>query len=430
MSSSSRPQRVRVPWRVVASTHYGDAALAVYVKVAGLGLRPEGCEAGVSYLSGLLGISRSGAERALTQLMRPTPDDDVVELVSYRRTLPGGRGTTAVRRVRATARREPFVWVPTTAPESLNPRQLRAYVAISYAVATGHPLSLSELGEILRHRSGKRAGQPLSDTAVRRILTSLEDLGWISVNRRAGYQGRHAYTVHERPTHLALTATADLEEGSGPDLGDGSLATEEVPTTDSPDDATAGGFIRRRRDQVVARRPVDNRVPVPSVLKSAYTGPELTLAPRIWQVLEPVHVLMAGLSQWEARTVARAIGHQLDEGCEPERLRARLTHRFASTEPIRSPYGWLIKAASIRRGCGLADCESGVIWRTGARCEVCAELRAPRRPPPYPPGPVRPPSPGPPAWHECAECRAPAREPLSGGLCRACRPRTPARSPV
>ncbi|MFJ2178937.1 hypothetical protein ACIOHE_39345 [Streptomyces sp. NPDC087851] len=424
---TTRPQRVRVPWRVVTSTHYGDAALAVYVKVAGLGLRREGCEAGVRYLSGLLGISRSSVERSLTQLMRPAPNDDVVEMASYRRTLPGGRGITAVRRVRVTGRREPFVWVPTSAPESLNPRQLRAYTAISYAVATGHRLSLAELGEILRHRSGKRAGQPLSDTSVRRILTGLEDLGWITVDRRAGYQGRHAYTVHERPAQPTL-ASADLEEGSGADHGDGSLATEEVPTTDSPDDATAGGSIRRRRDQVVARGPAEAHVP--AVFRRPYTGPELTLAPRIWGVLSPVQVLTAGLSQWQARKVALMIGRQLDEGCEPERLRARLTARFANTEPIQSPYGWLMKTAAVRRGCGLDACESGIIWRTGRRCDVCADLRAARHRPPPPAEPAAPPGPAPAQWHECDDCGAPAREPLPGGLCRTCRPWTPARSPA
>ncbi|MEV7871461.1 hypothetical protein AB0P17_36420 [Streptomyces sp. NPDC088124] len=425
---TTRPQRVRVPWRVVTSSHYGDAALAVYVKVAGLGLRREGCEAGVRYLSGLLGISRSSVERSLTQLMRPAPDDDVVEMVSYRRTLPGGRGTTAVRRVRATARREAFVWVPTTAPESLNPRQLRAYTAISYAVATGHPLSLAELGDILRHRSGKRCGQPLSDTAVRRILTGLEDLGWITVDRRAGYQGRHAYTVHECPAQLPLAA-ADLADGSGADLADGSLATEEVPTTDSPDDdAAAGGFIRRRRDQVVERGPVEDHVP--AVFRRPYTGPELTLAPRIWEVLSPVQVLTAGLTQWQAREVGREVGRQLDQGCEPERLRARLTARYASTEPVRSPYGWLTKVALVRGGCGLDACESGIIWRTGHRCDVCADLRAARHRPPPPAEPAAPPGPAPAQWHECDDCGAPAREPLPGGLCRTCRPRTPARSPA
>jgi hypothetical protein len=97
MTNSSRPQRVRVPWRVVASSHYADATVTTYIKVAALARRVEGCEAGVAYLASILPISRSSVERALTQLGRPAPDDDVVELTSTRRTLPGGRGHTAVR---------------------------------------------------------------------------------------------------------------------------------------------------------------------------------------------------------------------------------------------------------------------------------------------------------------------------------------------
>ncbi|WP_137991220.1 hypothetical protein [Streptomyces vilmorinianum] len=414
--SRTRPQRVRVPWRVVASSHYSDAALAVYVKVAALGARPEGCTASVEYLVGLLGMSRSGVERALTQLMRPAPDDDVAELTSYRRTHPGGMGTTAVRRVRKPSATEAFVWVPSAAAESLSPRQLRAYAAVAYAVATGHQVTLAELGQVLRSRSGKRAGQPLDPRTVRRTLRSLADLGWIAMDARAGYRGRHTYTVYEEPAQLSLTA--DTHDGSGADLGDGSLATKEAPRTDSPDDERAGGSIRRRRDQVVARGPVENPAPAPlrAAPKRPYTGPGLTLAPRIWQVLEPVHVLFGGLSPYVVRKLAREVGHQLDRGVEPERLRSRLEFRFACTDEIRDPGRWLLGAAVIRRGCGLDACESGVIWRTGERCQVCAA-----RPPGRPPGPRRPGNPapaypGPPRQRAtccpCPDCSpAPSRSP-------------------
>jgi predicted transcriptional regulator len=392
---------------VVTSCHYGDAALAVYVKIAALGQRPEGCTAGVSYLSGLLGVSRSSVERSLTQLMRPAPDDDVVEVTSYRRTMPGGRGTTAVRRVRKPGRAELGAWVPTRAAEALSPRQLRAYAALSYAMATGHRLTLSEIGTVLRHRTGKRAGQPLDSRSVRRILRSLADLGWITVEQRAGYRGRHVYTVHDEPSQLTLTA--DLDEGSGADLEDGSLAIEEDPQIDSPDDERAGGSIRRRREQVVAGDAVEN--PPPLAVKSPYTGPELSLAPRIWRVLEPVHCLLAGLSPYIVRSLAREAGRQLDAGVEPERLRQRLEFRYASTDDIRDPGRWLLGAAIVRHGCGLIACESGRIWRTGERCQVCADLRAGGRPPARPPGQPRPPYPGPPypgppraTWCSCPEC--------------------------
>ncbi|MYR56012.1 hypothetical protein GTY54_07025 [Streptomyces sp. SID625] len=419
------PQQVRVPLRIVVG-FYSDAAVSVYTKVAALERRETGCEAGVAYFSALLGISRSTVERALTQLMRPSPDDDVVEVTSYRRTLTGGTGTTAVRRVRAASRAEHGAWVPTRAAEALNPRQLRAYSALAYATATGHRITLADLGQVLRHRSGKKAGQPLDPRSVRRILRALEALGWISVDRRAGYRGRHLYAVHDEPVQAPLTA--DLDEGSGADLGEGSLASKEHHLTDSPNPPTAALDIRRRREQVVARGPVESTTEPPPVRRK-YAGPELTLAPRIWRVLEPVYALLPGLSPYVVRELARAVGRQLDEGQELERVRQRLGRRYAATlmsaEPIRDPGRWLLGAAVVRSGCGLTGCESGRIWRTGAPCEVCAHLRAAdgQRPPGQPSASRRPVYPhisG--HWHECEACGAPSRQPLTSGLCQPCRP--------
>lgn len=378
------PQRVRIPLRVVVG-YYADAALPVYVKVAALSRRESGCEAGVAYLARLLGLSRSTVERALTQLMRPAPDDDVAEVTSYRRTHRGGRGHTAVRRVRAAARAEHGAWVPTRAAEGLSPRQLRAYAALSYATATGHHLSLADLGQVLRHRSGKKAGEALAPGSVRRILRDLEALGWITVDRRAGYRGRHLYTVHDEPSQAALTP--DLDDGSGGDLGGGSLATEEDHLTDSPDDPPPAALdIRRRREQVVARGPVENP-PLPAALRRPYAGPALSLAPRIWNVLEPVKALLAGLSPYVVREAAREVGRQLDAGADSQVLRARLEFRFASTEAIRDPGRWLLGAAlripaARPSRCGLADCDGGVMRFTAAPCKACAEVggHPPHRP--------------------------------------------------
>ncbi|GAB2714780.1 hypothetical protein [Streptomyces bullii] len=421
------PQRVRVPLRVIVG-HYADSTVSVYVKVAALDRRDTGCEAGVAYLSSLLGLARSTVERALTQLMRPAPDDDVVELTSQRRTRPGGDGWTAVRRIRATnPRREHGAWVPSRAAESLSPRQLRAYAALSYATATGAHVTLAELARVLRHRSGQKAGQALDVRSVRRILRELERLGWISVERRAGYRGRHLYTCHDEPTHAALTA--DTGEGSGGDLECGSLAYKEDHQTDSPEDPpTAVSGIRRRRTSGSSAREAAENPPLPPSFRRPYAGPELSLAPRIWRVLEPVKPLLPGLSPYVVRELAREIARQLDEGQEPERLRSRLEFRFAATQDIRDPGRWLLGAAVVRRGCGLVACESGRIWHTGVRCDVCAELRAAdgQRPPGRPPGPRRPAYPRPPGrWHECEACRAPSRTPLPHGVCRACRPPDP-----
>ncbi|MFE4658105.1 hypothetical protein ACFRFJ_15645 [Streptomyces hydrogenans] len=421
----SRPQRVRVPWRLVTSSLYADSAVTVYVKVAALAQRPDGCTASVRYLSSLLGIARSTVERALTQLMRPAPDDEVVELSSYRRTLPGGTGTTAVRRVRQQTRTERGAWVPSRAAEALSPRQLRAYLALSYAVATKHHITLAELGQVLRHRTGKKAGEALDTRSVSRILTGLEDLGWITIDRRAGLHGRHIYTVHEEPVQLCLEADGtESEEGSGGDLDEGSLANTEDPRTDSPDDEAAGE-IRRRREQVVARGPVENPATdaADAVTKRPYTGPGLTLAPRIWRVLEPVHHLLGDMTTYVVRRAAREVGRQLDRGVEPAQLHARLQSRIACTEEIRSPGGWLLGAGLVHRGCGRAACESGTTWATGERCPECGPAdpagghNVTAEQPSQPRRPQRPPQ----IWHECSDCKAPAPRPMPTGRCRPCR---------
>lgn len=85
--------------------------------------------------------------------------------------------------------------------------------------------------------------------------------------------------------------------------------------------------------------------------------------------------LLAGLSPYVVRTLAREVGRQLDEGQEPERLRRRLEFRFAATDTIRDPGRWLLGTAVVRRGCGLVACESGRIWHTGDECASCADAR-------------------------------------------------------
>lgn len=47
-------------------------------------------------------------------------------------------------------------------------------------------------------------------------------------------------------------------------------------------------------------------------------------------------------------------------------------------EDIRDPGRWLVGVALPRWGCGLMDCESGTLWSTGPRCDICAEAVADR----------------------------------------------------
>ncbi|WP_260334056.1 hypothetical protein [Streptomyces beigongshangae] len=108
----------------------------------------------------------------------------------------------------------------------------------------------------------------------------------------------------------------------------------------------------------------------------SYDGPRLAMNAQIYAVLEPVHCLLEQVNDFVARKVAREVGRQLREGTDPERLQHRLTARRAKVMlcDIRDPGRWLLGVALPRWGCGYQDCEAGVIWRTGAACEICAQV--------------------------------------------------------
>ncbi|MGW2987116.1 hypothetical protein [Streptomyces sp. KCTC 0041BP] len=100
------------------------------------------------------------------------------------------------------------------------------------------------------------------------------------------------------------------------------------------------------------------------------------MSSEIYSVLEPVHVLLERVtSAFVVRKIAREVGRQLREGTVAARLHHRLTARLAKVmiSDIRDPGRWLLGVALPRWGCGHQDCEAGIIWRTGAACELCAE---------------------------------------------------------
>ncbi|MEU1496098.1 hypothetical protein [Streptomyces sp. NPDC005732] len=406
---------VRVPLRLVAGSQYSDAALAVYVKIAALALRPEGCTARVATLAQYLGMSKSAAERGLGQLVRPDIIDGLVEVPTVRRTLPGGRGQSAHRITRDLADGELWVRIPVRAAEALSPRLLRLYALLAYATARRMPATAAELGEQLFHHTGQRAGQHLGERQARRLVDELEATGWLTVHRREGEHGRHAYETRRSPLRSVPAPAAApagdeqlslwgeespvIHDGSGPDLDDGSLASKEDLQTDRLIKTQVVGVIRRRRsDRKWVATPVDNRLPAafgrgngvlrtddeassssPAPGRAPYTGPALQISPRVWRVLEPVHHELPALRRFVLREIARAIGAQLDTGTTEERLTDRITRRYARTTTIRDTGRWLLGAALVRRGCGIDSCESGTVWETGAPCETCMTNAAVRR---------------------------------------------------
>ncbi|MFD8937302.1 hypothetical protein ACFV0R_18970 [Streptomyces sp. NPDC059578] len=422
-----RGQRVRVPWRVVAGPHE-DVALAVYIKVTALAARPEGCTAAVKTLATFLGMSARSVSRGLTPLI--TPDaDGVTEISTTRRTLPGGTGDTAERRVRPLDHGELYVWLPVAAADTLTPRLLRLYAVLTYATARRIPTTDAELAGYLRHHSGPSAGQPISTRTVARLRDELEDLGWITVDRHAGHQGRHAYTVHRHPLHLvpAPAASPDTDGDTAADTGGDSLTSREDRSNHRPEKRTAAGGARRRRDQVVARGPVEKpQQQRPAGGPSArYTGPPVTFSGRVHDALAPVRDLVAGLTEHPARSLGRAVGRLLDTGLSIEQVQYRLDYHRGTIQrdEIRSPAGWLLDIGLLpipSPRCNLAACEGGWLWLEDRPCKVCAEPRR-RTAPAEPVDPPKPTPRGPrPQWHTCTTCRAPSREPWPAGRCTDC----------
>ena len=414
---------IKVPLRLVVGAQYPDAALSVYVKIAALSLRPEGCTAKVCVLAGYLGMSKSAVERGLKPLRSPV--DGIVEVPTVRRTLPGGRGQSAHRVTRPLDEGELWVRIPIRAAEALTPRLLRLYALLAYATARNIPVTAAELGEMLHHHTGQHAGESLGERQARRLVDELEATGWLSVHRREGQYGRHAYETHRHPLH-AVPAPADgqapteaealegqaaeqlplwgpgtpvIHDGSGPDLADGSLVSEEDHLTDGRVETKAVGVSRRRRgDRKWVAAPVDNSE-VPDTFRpgtsrasrgnlppldaaptphndnpGGYTGPELRWTRRIHEALAPVRHELDGIRRFVLRRIAREIGHQLDTGITPARMAARIGSRYrtAMRADIRDIGAWLLSVGLVHRGCGVPSCEDGAVWPTGEPCQICA----------------------------------------------------------
>ncbi|MGW0730912.1 hypothetical protein ACWD24_54535, partial [Streptomyces mirabilis] len=272
-------------------------------------------------------------------------------------------------------RTEAFVWLPVAAVEDLTPRQFRAYALMAFAQQRGIALTEAELAATLRHHSGKKAGQAISVTAAGAIVDGLGATPWVTVQRRAGAQGRHRYIAHDiAPVHeetvsevvqeqgeaagngaLSRTASSQVGEGSGSLVGEGSLAYLESPRTDSPEDERAlaspavgevpvgtgdgpvdnparqtersdscGDLALRAGEHCEPSPKSESRKPASGgggAARPSYSGPELAMSKQIYAVLEPVHVLLGRVNTFVARRIAREVGRQLREGTAPERLR-------------------------------------------------------------------------------------------------------------
>jgi len=434
---AGRGQWVQYPLRVVVDAEsYADADTKVYGKVKALS-KNRSCEASVEKLAAYCGLAASTVQKSLRRLSRPAPTDGIEELTRKQRSHKGtGNGRTAERTCRTLETDERYVSAPVLAADTLRGTLHRLYLFLRYTeIVEKRQLTLAEMAWVLRHHSGQTRGQALAEAVVSKLLDELADLGWITLDRRAGYRGRHLITVHDHPVRAVdePDATPDPEGGVAPDLEGGPLAYKEDQALNDPRRSTdrRGSFRRRRGTGSYRPDPVDNSAApsvAPATFRSAarqpvrpqdgrtYDGPPQTLSERLWWALEPVRDLLPEVRPFVMRRIGREVGRQLDTGIWAEDIRDQLARmrRWTPPEEITDPGRWILGAVlPVRPGrCGTADCHYGVQRYTGAPCKACAELEADRARANHPPHTA--------AWHECAHCRAPSRTPLPAGLCRTC----------
>ena len=428
-----RPQRravqtVEIPERVYRGSHYSDAFIKAWAKMAALDVdtNPEHCNAHVSEMARFCGLSLRDFQRALTEGRHSGPDGGLPEFSTRRMTRKSGKGRTAIRQVRPVVDGERYVTVSVAMCDALEPRRLRAALLMAHTAKyqPGYQPTAAELAAELFHHHGKSAGKPLSERTARRIVHDLESTGWVSVGHRTGHQGRHTVVVNSHPIlaeQLALDldtpatpavddpaaagqggeASADNHGGSGPATGGGSLAIKEdhgVPTDEVVARQEIGGS-RRRRVTVgepaidaadladgtfgpgVSRAPRGTRPTPKATGKTPYGGPELRWTERIHTSLAPVRHLLQqpDVNRFLLRKAAREIGRQLDQAAHnlmtPDRMAARIATRYRDAGPIRDIAAWLLAVGIPAKGCGLPLCENGQLWPTGETCEACATNR-------------------------------------------------------
>ncbi|MFI6337814.1 hypothetical protein [Streptomyces sp. NPDC050535] len=444
---------MKYPLRLVLdAAAYADADTKVYGKVRALA-RGRDCEASVARLAEFTGLSVSTVEKSLTRLSRPAPTDGIAELTRRQRShRVTGTGRTNARTYRALDDSERFVCAPVRAADALRGTLHRLYLLLRYTtLVEKREITLAEIATVLRHHGGKHAGQPLHEGTAARLLDGLEEAGWITQDKRAGYRGRHTITVHDDPVRpvdepaptpdgpgAPASSTPDAEGGAAPDLEGGAPAyKEDLELNDQGKSTEAGGSFRRRRDDrkwvaassdrpvtpVVA--PATFRPGVRPAGRPAYAGPPLTISPDAWEllapVLAPVQDLLPDVNAFMTRRIVREILRQIREGIWPEDIRDQVARLRRSTEDIRDPGSWLLGAVLPERPgpCGRPDCHHGYMRHTGAPCKACADTPSrgtPARGRGHPP---------PTALQECPGCAAPFRPPLRHPTCRLCHTELP-----
>ncbi|WP_439679764.1 hypothetical protein [Embleya sp. MST-111070] len=371
MPDSVRRASVKVPLRVVTGEAYSDLAFVFAAKVGHLAAGPNqpGCIADLTTIARYLGLTVRSVTQPDGRVALKAPSSLYAaqkqltageELTVVRRTKPSGTGTSAVRRLRAPEKGEPWVMVPVALLGAVPHRHARAYAVISYARARGHHLTYAELADVLRHQSGRRIGEPVSVRAARGVVSDLERWGWVEVGRREGWQGRNMM-VPLRPFEPGSddeSIAEDAEDAETAETAEAGVATEANEGMHRTDSAGAAGETS-----------ADSRSDRPVALGAAFhVGAGTAAFPTLASTVNKVVETPGGTpSEAASRTVVRTSSEPPENGISaaqnpgaegqwtsgPQGVRTSVTYK--EDTPIDLQMNAASRGGSARRALSLVD---------------------------------------------------------------------------
>lgn len=404
----------------------GDC-IRVVTTVRDYGLQSGECWASDQTIADQLGLSRGGANRLIAKA-------EAADLVrsEYR-----PRTGTQARRVRPMREDELAVCVSAGARAGLAGNRFKVYAALSFREHLGETTSAAQLARVCGI-TVETARVVAADLVAGGWASreGVEGGAFRYVVHKAPLAGvATQLPLFPQPQQTARAATAQACGEDGEDLVEGGVCAGQLelfrperadptpldPVTATPLDSmtvtpldpvtqtgsldqdlvnrreVVGGCGSRVADRSVPReRPVENSaapklpaaqagVVAPSAdprktpaQPSTTTLPPLTVSPEVYAVLSLVPLLVARMSRWQQREVAKAVGQAIREvGGDVDRVADRLMRRYAPLETgeIHDAYAWLVRRGLTRRGCRLPSCEDGTDTELGSECRTCQYRR-------------------------------------------------------
>lgn len=384
----------------------GVLCARVFLEIADLCARPQGCTASAQYIADVLAASREAVQREITWL----EEHHFVFQGGY-----NSRTGQVARKVRALRASEAFVWLPTGAWVLVDGRPFAMLAAYTYCHAVNRPQTAAEITALAPRRDGRH----LHPKTVSRAAATLAAAGWLWAVHTPGKATTYT-PARKAPQQVIDTETERLSQVAGVDnritppldtgitpegsTSEGSTSVVDVvsppPAVEvmSPEgEITVTRAHERAREDEHQDHAADTdgrfalRADKAPKIPKPYNGPALRVPEAVADVFEPVRVLLTGekprVNVWGQRQAAREIIRQLGNGTHADQIRYRLRARLAGVMVDEigngrtgsgSANGWLLEALKPY-GCANPMCEHGRLWPDLTACQTCTRLHEENR---------------------------------------------------